>query len=123
MKRTVRSEAEVQRAILAYLDTRGDVVAWRANSRVVVMPGKGGRPSLYRMGFKGQPDIVGYVMRRPTFTMPPALRVAVFLAVEVKAEGKEHDVSQEQRAFLDKVRADGGIAIVASCVEHVAAAL
>ncbi len=118
-----RKESEVQRAILAYLGTRGDVVAWRANSRVVVMPGKGGRPGLYRMGFKGQPDIVGYRLERAVSERHGMTTTARFLAIEVKAEGKEHDVSPEQRAFLDKVKADGGIAVVASCVADVAAAL
>jgi len=114
-----RTEAEVQRAILAYLDTRGDVVAWRANSRVVDMVGKGGKVRPYRMGFKGCPDIVGW--KRDEDDAGKFL--AVFLAIEVKAEGKEGDVTVEQRAFLDKVLADGGIAVVASCVGHVAAAL
>ena len=102
-----RTEAEVQRAILEYLKTRGDVVAWRANSRTVVMPGKGGRMRPVFFGFPGQPDIIGFMYWSGRF-----------LAIEVKAPGKENNLTNDQRAFLELVR-EGGIAIVASSVEDV----
>lgn len=118
-----RSEAEVLRAILAYLATRGDVVAWRANTGASTIHGAGGKVRHVRFGFRGCPDIVGYLVRAPALVVPPAFRVPVFLAIEVKAEGKTDALTPEQRAFLERVSADGGIAVVADRVSTVVEAL
>jgi hypothetical protein len=46
-----------------------------------------------------------------------------FLAIEVKAEGKLSGATVEQAAFLERVKRDGGIAVVADDVATVAQAL
>ena len=115
-----RSEAEVQRAILDYLRTVPGVYAFRCNSRVVRMPGAGGRERLVRFGVKGLPDILAWRSR----VFPGALHlgpIAQWLAVEVKRSGAKP--RPEQVAFLDLLRRAGGIAVVASSVEDVVSAL
>ena len=118
-----RSEAEVQRAILDYLRTVPGVYAFRCNSRVVRMPGAGGRERLVRFGVKGLPDILGWRsedLSRGDPARPPRL-LARWLGIEVKAPGREP--TPEQIAFLEFLGQSGGIAVVASCVEDVARAL
>ena len=111
-----RSEADVQRAILAYLRTVPGVYAFRCNSRVVRMPGKAGRERLVRFGVKGLPDILLWRSERHGDQT-----VARFGAIEVKRPGGKP--SPEQVAFLDLLRRAGGIAVLATCVEDVAKAL
>lgn len=63
---------------------------------------------------KGSSDLIGW----SCITITPQMvgqEVAVFTAIEVK-NGKDR-LTQEQRAFIDAVRAAGGIAGVASSVE------
>ena len=53
------AEAQTVRAILDYLRLRG-ILAWRMNSRVVMLPGRSGKSTPYRMGgVKGMADIIG----------------------------------------------------------------
>ena len=118
------TETATVRAILDYLHLRG-YLAWRQNSRVVMLPGKGGKERPYRMGgVKGMADIVGCVPccrqdlarweRRECTHGSPAGR---FLAIEVKsATGKP---TPEQTAFLAAVVRAGGIAFVARSVDDV----
>ena len=58
----------------------------------------------------GSSDLVGWV---PVEVTPDMVgqRVAVFVAVEAKAD--QTRTTQQQRAFIDKVRSDGGRAGVA----------
>lgn len=115
-----RKEGEIQAAILAYLRTVPGVRAERMNSRVVTMPGRGGRMRPVRFGFKGCPDIIGW--RTQTHWMqccPP--NFAQFLAIEVKSPGKEP--TDEQRAFLQAVRDAGGVSLIARSVDDVVSAL
>jgi hypothetical protein len=93
-------EAEVQRACVALLESRG-VFLWRNNSRVMKVPGKGGRDRLMRMGGgKGSPDLMGLL---------PGGR---FIAVEVKRPGERP--RPDQYDWLDRVRSAGGVACWAS---------
>lgn len=117
-----RSEAEVQRAILDYLRTVPGVYAFRCNSRVVRMPGQGGHERLVRFGVKGLPDILGWQSLGGPLVQPfGEWRLARFLAIEVKRPGEPP--SPAQLAFLELLRRAGGIAVVASSVEDVVAAL
>ena len=118
-----RPESEIVKSILEYLRTRRDVVAWRQNSGMAMLPGRGGRPMPVRFGgMKGMSDIVGWqrveikqsdgVAFRHSFTI-----VARILAIEVKRPGKK--ATPEQQSFLDLVRAHGGLAFVATSVDDV----
>lgn len=46
-----------------------------------------------------------------------------FIGVELKAEGKRKDLTDEQRDFLTRIIRNGGIGVVADSVESVKAAL
>ncbi len=88
-----RTEKEITREIRAYLRLRG-VFHWKQHQ------GLGSYP--------GVSDILGCYRGR-------------LLAIEVKAP-KGH-LSVKQRAFLERVQAEGGIAVVARSVEEVMKAL
>ncbi len=121
------TETATVRAILQYLHLRG-YLAWRQNSRVVMLPGKGGKPAPYRMGgVKGMADVLGVVpwcMAKMVPALPGHERhwagtcqIGRMLAVEVKsAEGKP---TPEQTAFLAAVVRAGGIAFIAKSVRDV----
>lgn len=100
------TETATVRAILDYLHLRG-CLAFRMNSRVVMLPGRGGKPAPYRMGgVKGMADILA--------CQPGTGKV---VAIEVKsATGK---TTPEQIAFLASVDRAGGIAFVARSVKDV----
>ena len=107
-------ETATVRAILQYLHLRG-YLAWRQNSRVVMLPGRGGKPAPYRMGgVKGMADIIGCA---PKTDGVHVVLVGRFFAIEVKsADGKP---TPEQTAFLAAVVRAGGIAFVAKSVRDV----
>jgi hypothetical protein len=107
-----RKEREILKAILAYLALVPYVVAWRNNSGAAILPKSKadgtGTWMPVRFGFKGLPDIGGWVRAEP-WPRP--------LYIEVKREGRYPDAYQ--RAFLDKARADGCLVIVARSVDDV----
>jgi hypothetical protein len=94
------------------------VVAWRSNSgaRLDVAP-SGSRRFTRFSGADGLSDVVGLV------PLPGAggKTHGVFLAVECKRAGKAP--TAKQAGFLAKVRAAGGIAVVAHSVDELRAAL
>lgn len=92
------TEADLLRAILAYLRYRG-VLHARTNA---------GRAGGVRLAPRGWCDITGCYKGR-------------FLAVELKSDDGE--LSEEQVAFLLRVRDEGGIAVAARSVEDVRWAL
>lgn len=121
-----RRENEVLRAIFAYLRTQPGIVAWRTNSGISTMQNKGGPIRHVRFGFKGIADIIGWrVYDDQDGGAGPCSDVghctgphlARFLAVEAK--GGAGELTREQRHFLDVVKKDGGIAIVARSVDDV----
>ena len=63
---------------------------------------------------KGSSDLIGW---RSVEITPDMIgrRVALFLAVEVK--GERTQIRPEQRNFIDRVKADGGLAGIARCVD------
>ena len=114
-----RPESAIVKAILEYLRTRRDVVAWRQNSGMAMLPGRGGRLMPVRFGgMKGMSDIVGWQRiaryERETIDDYPVARI---LCIEVKRPGKK--ATPEQQSFLDLVRAHGGLAFVATSVDDV----
>lgn len=101
-------EAAVLHACLHWLALRG-IKAWRNNSGVAMMKGRGGRMQPVRFGARGQADILGIL---------PGGR---FLAVECKSStGK---TTEDQEAFLREVNRLGGLAIVARSIDDLEAAL
>jgi hypothetical protein len=103
-------EADVLSAVLTALAMHPRV-AWahRFNVGAGKLVRKNGASQWMKFGFPGCPDILGQ------------LRTGELLAVEVKRpSGKE---SPEQVAFLDCVRANGGVAVVARSVDDLWAAL
>ena len=117
------TETATVKAILSYLHLRG-YLAWRQNSRVVMLPGKGGKPAPYRMGgVKGMADVLGVVLWCMFNNQPVQGRCTCqyhtgrVFAIEVKsAEGKP---TVEQTAFLAAVVRAGGLAFIARSVKDV----
>ena len=97
-------EGRIKADVLRYLERRG-FFAWNNPSGAVrIAPDR-----WVHFGHKGSADILGYL---------PDGR---FLAVEVKApQGR---LSQEQSAFLEKVRGFGGMALVVRSFRELDAAL
>lgn len=120
-------EREIQRAILDYLALVPGVSAWRNNTGAMFGEHKGKRWAV-RFGAPGISDILGWrtvkdfthqgCCHKTDAALP---RVAHFLAIEVKRPGTYP--TPAQAAFLETVKAAGGIAIVARSVEDVRRAL
>lgn len=108
LRAPVPSEAAVLRSCLALLRHRR-IMAWRSNSGVAWLPGKGGRSRPVRFGVPGQADITGI--------LPDGRR----LEVETKRPGAKP--RPEQLAFLDGIRSSGGVALWVSSVDRLAEAL
>ena len=102
-------ETHLVRACLDYLRLRG-VYCWRQNSGAAVF-GQGKARRFVRMtrGVQGVSDILGIL---------PGGR---FVAVEAKMPGNRP--TPDQAAFLDAVRAQGGVALVVTDVAELAAEL
>ena len=98
MPKRNRPEGDLVRACLAYLEAAG-VFAWRNNSGMAMLPGRGGKPQPVRFGgMPGASDILGVLLG------------GRFLAVECKVgKGK---LSEAQRRFLERVDQMGGLALV-----------
>jgi len=95
----VRKETDIQAAILSCLRAMG-IFAWRQNTGAV---SEGKR--FVRFAFPGISDILG------------VLPGGKFLAIEVKSDrGK---LTPRQKAFLQHVADNQGVAIVARCVDDV----
>jgi VRR-NUC domain-containing protein len=108
-------EREIQKAILSFLSTVPGVVVWKTGGGMFRMEHKG-KMRMVRMGHRGVSDIVGWHSRAW-----PYQPIARFLAIEVKRPNRYP--TMEQTVFLERVRAAGGIAIVARSVADVVAAL
>lgn len=103
-----RKESDILRAVLDYLAT-ADVVAWRNQSGMIFGEHKGKRWAV-RMGMKGVSDIVGF--RKSD---------GKIVCVECKRPGQR--LTDAQQRFLRSVHQAGGVAIWATSVEDVRAAL
>lgn len=97
-------ESKVVAQCLAFLRLRR-VFAWRNNTGAA-LAGK----QLIRFGFVGSSDIIGVA------------KDGRFLAVECKRQNGGV-LSNAQRVFLDKVRQNGGIALVVHSVDELAQGL
>jgi hypothetical protein len=102
------TEATLVRACLELLALRR-IFGWRNNSGGFVV-GEGKDRRLVRAGLKGSPDIIA--------VLPPTGR---FVGIECKV-GRNRP-TPEQAAFLETVRAAGGLALVVWDVRELAEAL
>lgn len=113
MTKPIISEKEIQSSVLAYLQYR-KILCWRNNTGSFVrnyynQTEQKWKQTFFRAGHVGHSDIMGLL---------PDGR---FLAVEVKTQtGK---LSKEQKEFLDLVKANKGIAIVARSLEDIITAV
>lgn len=98
------AEKDIENAILAYLHYN-KVFAWKNQSTGIYDP----RLKTFRrinnpFHIKGVPDILGIFKGRP-------------LAIEVKSKGNYP--SPEQKAFMERFRANGGVCFIARSVDDV----
>lgn len=97
------TEHEIQASILQYLELIG-AVAVRVNAGMTFIEGEGGKRRAVRGAPKGCADILCCWHGR-------------YIAIEVKNYRGKTTPAQDD--FLNRVRAAGGIAIVARCAEDV----
>lgn len=101
------NESQVMQAVRAALQWHHKVAhIWRINSGSAWLPGKGGnkRPVKFH-DITGCSDLIGI------------LRDGRWLAVECKRPSTRKDTTDEQRTFLDRIRAAGGVAFVAASAD------
>ena len=101
------TEKEIQHLILQYLQLR-KVFCWRNNTAAFAATYKG-KERFIRTGFVGSGDIIG---------LTPQGR---FFSIEVKVPGRQPTFEQIQ--FMNVIKANNGIAFVATCLEDVQKAL
>lgn len=101
-------EAAVLRACLRYLSVAG-IEAWRNNSGLAMLPGRGGKPQPVRFGKKGAPDICGY--------MPDGR------ALYVECKASDGKLRPEQAEFLSRAQKAGCVCIVARSLDDLEAGL
>jgi hypothetical protein len=98
------AEKFIQKAILDYLGARG-YVCWRNNSGVFRPENKDGSRRFFRAGAVGTGDILGLT------------KTGRFFTIEVKRKGAKP--TPDQAAFMFRVTASGGLAILAYSVDDV----
>lgn len=89
--------------IMQYLRLKR-IFAWRQNTGAFIMQDKG-RKRFIRCGIAGLSDIIGI------------LPGGKFLAIELKVPGGR--LTKAQKNFLEMIRKNNGIAIVAFCLDDV----
>lgn len=109
---TTRKERDIQRAILDAAKLWKGVRLWKTGGGL--LPLADGRR--VRMGVVGVSDLIGWTSINASCQV-----TARFVALEVKRPGQYP--TREQQAFLDAVRAAGGIGAVVRSVDDVRRAL
>lgn len=103
-------ENMVQRSVLHLLSWIPGAVIERRNVRVIMMPGKGGRPRPVKFGSSGEPDVQALLPAKES-TREAEIGRALFIGVECKAgRGK---ATPEQLAYGRRLEAAGGVYVVA----------
>jgi hypothetical protein len=111
------TEAEIQKAILAWLDLVG-IMAVRVNSGAISGIHNGRKRFVKFNSAPGCSDIIAAV---PGQLFYDNREHAVFMAIECKRPGKA--ATQLQAGFLERVSRTGGIIVVATSVDDVKNAL
>jgi hypothetical protein len=112
------TEGDLVRTVLDYLALR-HVVAWRANNIPAYDPARKAYRTFH--GLKGVADVLGVLPLTFGDLGGNPVRVGVFLAVECKSRSGR--LRKEQAAYLDAVRAAGGVALVVKDVRELEAEL
>ncbi len=97
-------ENEIQKTIIDYL-LLNQIFCWRNNTGVARYQDRNGESRFIKYGKVGSSDIIGIL---------PDGR---FLAIEVKAPGKEP--TERQAEFLQSIAENNGVAIVATSLNEV----
>lgn len=103
--RLMNKESNLVRACLDWL-ALNRVMAWRTNNTGVFDPVKKVHRSFH--GRKGVADILG-LLPTTVYVAEATVTLGTFLAVEVKRPGQRP--RQDQAAFLDEIRARGGVGL------------
>jgi hypothetical protein len=120
MKTKPPLEKEIQAQILAYLALLPGVLAWRQNAGGMKANYKG-KERFFRFASRpGISDIIG-VLPASRHGVTASRQPGRFLAVECKRPGGK--LSLDQAAFLDAVRAAGGLALVVHSLDELIEAL
>jgi len=99
----MKLEKEIQREILDFMNRQHDLFAWRNDSVGIFSEGRFRKKTGFSI--KGTSDILG--IHKPSGKL---------VAVEVKSEkGK---ASMEQKAFINKINAMNGLAIVVKSLDE-----
>jgi hypothetical protein len=98
------TEKQIQNVILEWLNLNGHY-CWRNNTGMVHMENKDGSIRQWRAGIKGSSDILG------------VSKDGRFIAIECKRVGKK--ATEIQQYFLDEIEKRGGVAIVATSLDHI----
>ncbi len=96
-------EKGVQKGILEYLE-RKHIFAWRNNTGTAKFTRANGKKGFIKFGATGSGDIL-------------ALHKGIFYSIEVK--GPDGVVSDNQVLWMERVRANGGVAILARSIDDV----
>ncbi len=100
------AETSLNKALLQFLRYHPKVAdVWRNNSGGARLPGRNGKSQFVRFSRPGISDILGF------------LKDGRFLAVEGKV-GK-NTPTEAQQEFIDRVRAAGGVGIIAYSIDDV----
>jgi hypothetical protein len=114
----VGRETDVVRAVLDYLRLRR-ILSWRSNNTGIYDPARKVFRSFH--GLKGVSDVLGVLPRTLCDAAAGPVKVGILLAVECKSRSGR--LRKEQAAFLDTVRAAGGVALVVKDVRELEAEL
>jgi len=106
--RPIPTEAEVQKAILEYLGYKG-YFCWRNNTGAIKTHNRYGKERFFKFGRSGSGDILGLTKDGRFFT------------IEVKSVGGR--IRPFQHDFMEEVRKNKGLVIVAYSLDDVSSVL
>lgn len=107
-----KPESLLVKAVIQYLETRYKAVAIRVNSGMTVI-GEGKGKRVVRGAAKGTSDVIACLRRAEHFYSD----YGIFCAFECKV--KPNRATKEQEAFLESIRARGGVAGVVYSLDDV----
>jgi len=119
------SEKEIENSILDHLSMHPDIFAWKNHTTGIFDPKKKTFRPLQGHSLRGQSDIIG--IKKPGTIIAIEVKTPKTMAVWQKlnlrgfqptsSQHKAFTHAREQKAFLDRIRALGGIYGVAASIE------